>query len=270
MTDLITSCSDPRIPVAIDAQWANYTRNWERTGHAIFLQVPGMTLFTTPINHPQTNGVITANLEKEKVVDAISKAKDYFSSLEKPWTWYTGPITRPVDIGKYLVKEGLKKSHDMLGMAVGLDTLNGSGRYPKEFAVKKVDSPETLKDFVYVESLCFDTIKKASLNDYYTIEEAYGFSDKLPKQSFLGYLKGKPVASSTMVLGNGVVGVFNIGTIPKARKKGIGTLMTLIPLQEARAMGYKVGILHSPAKGSSMAQRIGFQEFCKISAYRPA
>ena len=40
-----------------------------------------------------------------------------------------------LSIGKYLVKEGLKKSHDMLGMAVGLDTLNGSGRYPKELSI---------------------------------------------------------------------------------------------------------------------------------------
>jgi len=270
MTDLITSCSDPRIPVAIDAQWSNYSRNWESTGHAIFLQVPGMTLFTTPINHPQANGVITANLEKEKVVDAVSKAKDYFSSLEKPWTWYTGPITRPVELGDYLEKEGLKKSHDMMGMAVELDSLNGSGRYPKKFAVKKVDSPETLKDFIDVMSVCFDSVQPDSRSDYFAIEEAYGFSDRLPKRSFLGYLKGKPVASSTMVLGNGVVGVYNVGTIPKARKKGIGTLMTLIPLQEARAMGYKVGILHSPAKGSSMVQRIGFREYCTISAYRPA
>jgi ribosomal protein S18 acetylase RimI-like enzyme len=175
-----------------------------------------------------------------------------------------------VNIGDYLEEEGLKRTYNLTGMAVELNTLNGSGKYPKKLMVKKVDSSETLSDFVDVMSHCFDIVKAERRNDFYAIEESYGFSDKLPKQNFIGYLKGKPVASSTMVLGNGVVGVFNVATVPKARKKGIGTLMTLIPLQEARAMGYKVGILHSPNNGSSMTQRIGFREYCKISAYRLA
>ena len=38
-------------------------------------------------------------------------------------------------------------------------------------------------------------------------------------------------------------------------------------LREARALGYRLGILHSSPEGDGVYRRLGFQEYCKSSIY---
>ena len=44
--------------------------------------------------------------------------------------------------------------------------------------------------------------------------------------------------------------------------------MTMAPLLDARAMGYRVGILHSSPLGLEVYRRLGFQEYCWMSHYQ--
>ena len=62
---------------------------------------------------------------------------------------------------------------------------------------------------------------------------------------YLGLQNGQPVATSQIILEAGVAGVYNVAPIPKKRRQGIGGMITLLPLLEARARGYRVGILHA-------------------------
>lgn len=67
-----------------------------------------------------------------------------------------------------------------------------------------------------------------------------------------------------MVLDSGVAGIYAVATIPEVRRKGIGEIMTVMPLNEARQNGYRVGILQSSSLGYSLYKKIGFKEVCKF------
>jgi ribosomal protein S18 acetylase RimI-like enzyme len=99
------------------------------------------------------------------------------------------------------------------------------------------------------------------------IEAGLGLREDLPRQLYVGRLKGEPVATSLMFLGAGVAGIYAVSTARRARRQGVGRAMTLVPLLEARAKGYRIGTLHSSPMGLSLYRQLGFQEYCRLRLY---
>lgn len=69
------------------------------------------------------------------------------------------------------------------------------------------------------------------------------------------------------VAGSRCRGIHNVGTVASARRKGIGAVMTVMAQLEARAPGYRVGILDPSKLGFGVHQRPGFQEQCRMGHY---
>lgn len=76
---------------------------------------------------------------------------------------------------------------------------------------------------------------------------------------FLAFLDGQPVASSTMIVRNGIVGVYNISTKPEHRGKGLGSFVTSESLVQLKNDGYQFAFLQASAMGCSIYERLGFK-----------
>jgi len=267
LTQIIEKCSDPNLIEAVEKIWYKQFWYWsipkgERYEDEYLKRI---VLFAP--EWPSFNSVHLAQMEPNILDKKIEEMIQYFRNLKLPWTWYTGPSTKPNNLGEHLLSHGMTHNSDMPGMAMELDQLKETPPEPENFTIEKVEDEDTLKDWIEAASDGYN-LPESTRNLLHEIESSLGFRKYSNKSNYVGYMNEKPVATALMILDYGVAGIFAVSTIPEARRKGIGTLITAKPLLKAREMGYKVGVLHSSPMGLKVYSRLGFKEYCKIGIYR--
>jgi ribosomal protein S18 acetylase RimI-like enzyme len=99
------------------------------------------------------------------------------------------------------------------------------------------------------------------------IQKSVGYDETGAAQNYLAYLEGTPIAGCSVGYGAGVAGIYNVGTLPSARGRGIGRAITLRGLLDARARGYKVGVLEASGMGYNVYKQLGFEPYCEMELY---
>jgi len=265
MSEILKDFSTPALVAAIEA---NYWEFWAFFGRSPQVELhddPEVMWLVSGIPHPGFNGVFRTQLAPDDVDARISEILTHFKLRRLPMLWWIGPSTRPANLGEHLEAHGLTHTAEP-GMAVDLLVLNEDVPQPSDLEIKRARDVETLKKFSHAADIGFgipDFVGKAILD----IEASLGFEPHLPRHHYVGLLKGEPVATSTLFLGAGVAGIYSVATVPKVRRRGIGSAMTLASLREARAMGYRIGVLRSSQMGLNMYRQLGFKEYCEVSHY---
>jgi GNAT superfamily N-acetyltransferase len=179
-------------------------------------------------------------------------------------SWWAEPGTQPTDLGKYLMAHGLTYTDGGPGMAADLLALNEDLPTPSGLTIEHVEDTETLKKWAYASIIGLEH-PETNVTIWFNVFAGLGF--QLPLRNFVAILNGEPVATSELFLAAGVAGIYVVATVPDARRRGIGAVLTLAALLEARAMGYRIGILHSSPMGLAVYRKLGFREYCKMSRY---
>jgi ribosomal protein S18 acetylase RimI-like enzyme len=235
-------------------------RRWPR---AQVHEESDVTWSITDIPFPLYNSVFRAQLAADRVDVTIEFIIACARERNVPLLWWTGPATRPQDLGKRLEEHGFTNEGQEPGMAAELTKLNEDVTAPSGLTVERVGSAEGLRLWSQTCAAGFgmpDFVAEA-MHDF------MGYAEEETTLAYLGWLDGKPVATSLLVLAAGVAGIYNVATIPEARRQGIGTLVTLLPLREARTRGYRMGVLQASEMGVGVYRSLGFQEYCKIGHY---
>jgi GNAT superfamily N-acetyltransferase len=84
---------------------------------------------------------------------------------------------------------------------------------------------------------------------------------------YLGTLDGEPVATVALFFAAGVAYIGRVVTVHEFRRRGIGAMITLHAMREARSAGYRIAVLTASPMGINIYRRLGFEECCVISTY---
>jgi ribosomal protein S18 acetylase RimI-like enzyme len=64
-------------------------------------------------------------------------------------------------------------------------------------------------------------------------------------------------------------GIYNVGTVEKARRRGLGTALTAAQVHDARARGCRTASLQSTQMAERVYAAVGFRDLGRILEYVP-
>lgn len=222
--------------------------------------------FSSGIPIYMLNGVLNTKIPNEIVEETIKEIISFFEKKKLPFSWLTGPSSKPDNLNELLLKNGLTLALEAPGMACNLNKLSGKNEMITSLEIKKVENAETLKLWNDVVNTGFE-IPKEGFDLFYKMVSLVFLNDNPSVSAFLAYYNGKPIATSAVIYRFGVAGIYCIVTLKEERGKGIGSQITLAPLYEAKTLGYEIAILHSTEMGINIYKRIGFKEYCKVNRF---
>jgi GNAT superfamily N-acetyltransferase len=265
MTGTLTDLSDGSLARAIKANLYAFFRNLGNSDQVEYYKDPGLIRWRTQIPHPWFNGVLSTQTPGDSSSTLIRENLDYFRIHQvESITWWVDVGVQLNTWGKPLLLQGFVHNTAIPGMAVELATLPPEIHLPVGFEIHLVDRESMLETWSKV------FIRGYELPDewqpaFYRLIASIGID--LPYRYYLGIWNGVPVATSTSLLAEGVVGIFNVATLPTARGQGFGAQITLAPLLEGRQTGYSAGVLQSSEMGYPVYQRLRFRRLCSMEHY---
>lgn len=84
---------------------------------------------------------------------------------------------------------------------------------------------------------------------------------------FAGLLEGRPVATSVAARSGHACGIYGVGTVPDARRRGIGTAMTWAAAACARVWDSSAVVLQASEMGFSAYSRMGFATVVRYAVF---
>jgi ribosomal protein S18 acetylase RimI-like enzyme len=229
---------------------------------------PDLVLVDSGVPSDTFNVVCGAHLDPATADARIAAATDHFRAKQALFAWWVGPCSRPSDLGERLVAQGLVEAESSLGMAFDLTRLTTSVPAPAELVVRPVTSPDELATYARVVAANFDPPDQGVI-DFYARAADVALAPDSPERFYVGYLDGEAVATRERFVGHGVVGVYAVTTLHQARRRGIGTALTLLPLVEARDAGFRTATLQASVGGQGIYARLGFRPCGMVREYKP-
>ena len=97
----------------------------------------------TDIPFPIFNSVLHAQIAPANMEAVISSIITQAKSRNVPLLWWTGPMTKPTDLGTYLERYGFISGGEIPGMAIILENLKELGDISEEL-LNKVNTEENV------------------------------------------------------------------------------------------------------------------------------
>lgn len=227
---------------------------------------PHMQWHMTDVPFPLFNGVLGLRLAEEDAEAAIASLLVRARVRHVPFMAWVGPSDRPLDLSARLTRSGFVQTPPSPGMVLDLAELGPEPPAPEGFTIEAVTDGAALERWAHA---CVEGFEMPAFVEAPLLEtlRAIDQTPDAPMRHYLGLLDGAPAAAATVSFGAGVAGVYNVATVPSARRRGIGRAITHRALEEGRRAGYRYAVLQASPEGAPLYREMGFREVCTIDTY---
>jgi GNAT superfamily N-acetyltransferase len=252
---ILTDLTPATLTAAIEENLFSLLRAMGRLPGGRLEESEDMIRFSTGLPSPMFNGVARTRVE------TVSP-----HLLDRPFFWWTGPQSAPPDLDDRLEAAGLREAgRDWPAMAMALADIDEEQAAPQGVTVERARNETELERWGRIFWAAHD-LPPWSADSWLEAARRLRFRD-LPWEHWVATIDGEPAGVGISHTGGGVVGLYGIGTLPTARRRGVGSALTLVPMLAARDDGVRAAILHATPEGEQLYLRLGFREYCRISRF---
>jgi GNAT superfamily N-acetyltransferase len=235
--------------------------------HGSVTELPGLSIASLGVSFQMFNAAFPSEPVETRsaLEDRLRAAKHHFDSRTLRWAFWICEDWLAADIRRKLSRTcetwGLRLSSDMPGMFT--ERIQRPTRMLPAIEVRRVQSAQTLDDFRALGSTCFHV----PLSWFSEVFDP-GMAAHPDFICWVGYRDGLPIATAATVAAHGIVGLYNVATVPEYRQRGYGEAITRHAIDAAiRETGATRIVLQSTADGLGLYQRIGFRPVTRVLVY---
>ncbi len=269
MNDILTDLSPAALAAAIQENEIAFWLYRARVAGWAIHEDAGLTWYESGIRGAMDNGVMRTRLRPDEADRRIEQTQAYFAERDLPLIWWGGPARTPTDLAARLEAHGFVSLGDDPGMASDLHALVENLPAPRGLSIERVADDESLTEWIVALRVANGGAAPSLPLSARTITlnrpASYALDD--PYRLYLARLDGRPVATAALQVAAGVAGLYCVATVPQARRQGIGSAIVLASLRDARAAGYRVGVLGASPMGYGVYRRLGFEQYCVLQSH---
>lgn len=207
--------------------------------------------------------------ESPEVPELIARiCADAKERAKESATWWISPATSPDGFGAALESAGgwLAETLDIYALEL-TDPLPAVGDTQGVRTVLVTDG-RTLDDFRTVAEAVWEDAPPSAARRADLLAQIARPIEQTQECRVVGYVEGAPVAMGGMQVVDGVCRLWGAATLPSARGRGAYRAVLLRRLQEARALGSTLALVHARIGTSGpIVARCGFTSYGRAYAY---
>lgn len=244
---------------ALRLNYIEYFRLFHRQ-HGIRVHVDRETAWIVA-NGPPGNHILRTNLPAAHAEEKIDSLLSNISSQTGGIRWLLFPQDRPTDLRARLQRRDLITGQGDLWMFRQLQQPPAS-RPPSSLRILPVQDKPGLRAWWSASALGFGTTQRAAQR-WYDAFRRHGFGRTANVTNYIGLIDQTVVTTATLILANGIAGIYDLSTPPKHRGNGFASALVNELLTQAKDSGYThAGLQTGDAEPfyQSLGFETGFQE----------
>jgi hypothetical protein len=239
---------------------------WAARGVAV-LDRPYMRLAATGRPDPWDNTVSRVRLDPARVPGAIQEAREFFAGEGVPYSWWTGPGTRPPTLDETLHEAGFGLMEEIEGLALRLPANLDAWPVNPLVRIVPVTDLTTLRTALRLS----DTFGRRDPVSFEQTVERFAPTIGDPAHCrLIGYVGTFPAAEVSLEFRHGgEVAYFSGGTtLPEFRGRGLSRTLTADRVRLAQARGARWALTHAVSNTSApICRALGFVRMCLLRGY---
>jgi ribosomal protein S18 acetylase RimI-like enzyme len=215
-------------------------------------------------DHPAITNAAFRSDDELDTADFVARALDFFGGRGRRFViWARAGAAVDDDLLEAAERAGFQSVHEMPAMTLGERAAEPA--LAEGVELRRLGSPEDAEDYW--------RIAKAAYASNGFPPEVFGFYDGLEQltapggdaAAFLADLDGEPAGIAMTIVNHGVAGIYWVGSLGEARRRGIGRAVTAAATNAGFDLGGDFASLQASPKGEPIYRAMGYET---IYAYR--